>query len=55
MEASKGRASKTRKRGFSMFNQSLSMTERVFNAIAFVAIVCAGVCLALAYFDVLTK
>ena len=38
-----------------LFDSSLSVTERIFNAIGFVAIVGAGVCLALAYFDVLTK
>ena len=38
-----------------MFNQSLSTTERILNAIGFVAIVGVGVCLALAYFDVFTK
>jgi hypothetical protein len=45
------------KKGFFMnyFDSSLSITERIFNAIGFVAIVSVGVCLALAYFDVLTK
>lgn len=43
------------KKGFFMFSKTLSLTEKIFNAIGFVAIVGVGVCLALAYFDVLTK